>query len=106
AVLILALLAALLVYAGSLQHRLPPPFGPARNGIVLSSGDGDIVQIDPATLARHTVVGGPTFDFGPGFSPDGTKLLFLRVAPSDCGKPDCGLYLMAAKADGSDVRQL
>jgi Tol biopolymer transport system component len=104
--LILALLAALLLYVGSRQHRLPPPFGPARNGIVLSSGNGDIVQIDPATLARRTVIGGPTFDFGPAFSRDGTRFLFLRGAPNDCGKPDCGLYLMAANADGSHVRQL
>src|SRR6476659_47316 len=81
---ILALVAALLLYAGSQQHRLPPPFGPARNGIILSSGNGDIVQVDPAALARRTIVGGPTFDFGPGFSRDGTKLSFLR-GTSDCG---------------------
>ena len=79
---------------------------PARNGIVLSSGNGDIVQVDPASHTRTTLIGGPTFDFGPGFSRDGTRFLFLRGAPSDCGKPDCGLYLMAANADGSDVRQL
>jgi Tol biopolymer transport system component len=103
---ILALVAALILYAGTQQHRLPPPFGPARNGIVLSSGNGDIVEVDPATLARTTLVGGPTFDFGPGFSRDGTKLSFVRTAPSDCGKPDCGLYLMVANLDGSDVRQL
>jgi dipeptidyl aminopeptidase/acylaminoacyl peptidase len=104
--LIVAVLAALLLYAGSQMHRLPAPFGPARNGIVLSSGNGDIVQVDPVTLARRTLIGGPTFDFGPGFSRDGTRFLFLRGAPSDCGKPDCGLYLMIANADGSDVRQL
>jgi Tol biopolymer transport system component len=104
--LILALLAALLLYAGSRQQHLPPPFGPARNGIVLSSGNGDIVQVDPITLAHKTLVGGSTFDFGPGFSRDGTKLSFLRGAPSDCGKPDCGLYLMVANIDGSDVHQL
>jgi hypothetical protein len=104
--LILALVATLILYAGTQQHRLPPPFGPARNGIVLSSGNGDIVEVDPASLARTTLVGGPTFDFGPGFSRDGTKLSFVRVAPSDCGKPDCGLYLMVANLDGSDIRQL
>jgi Tol biopolymer transport system component len=103
---ILALVAALLLYAGSQQHRLPPPFGPARNGIVLSSGNGDIVQVDPVTLARTTLVGGPTFDFGPDFARDGTKFLFLRGVPPNCGKSDCGLYLMSANADGSGVRQL
>jgi Tol biopolymer transport system component len=104
--LILALVAALILYAGSQQHRLPPPFGPARNGIILSSGNGDIVQVDPATLARRTLVGGPTFDFGPDFARDGTKFLFLRGVPPGCGRSDCGLLLMSANADGSGVRQL
>jgi dipeptidyl aminopeptidase/acylaminoacyl peptidase len=103
---ILALVGALLFYAGSQQRRLPPPFGPARNGIILSSGNGDIVEVDPTTLARRTLISGPTFDFGPLFARDGTKFLFLRGAPPDCGTSDCGLYVMAAKADGSDVRQL
>jgi Tol biopolymer transport system component len=103
AALILGLLAALLLYAGSQQHRLPPPFGPARNGIIISSGNGDIVKVDPGTHTRTTIVGGPTFDFGPGFSRDGTKILFLR-GTSDCGQPSCGLSLMVANVDGSGVK--
>lgn len=103
AAVILAVLAALLLYAGTHQQKLPPPFGPARNGVILSSGNGDIVQVDPVTLKRTILVGGPTFDFGPGFSRDGTKLSFLR-GTSDCGKPDCGLSLMVGNADGSGLR--
>lgn len=100
--IILALVGALLLYAGTHQPKLPPPFGPARNGITLSSGNGDIVRIDPTTHTRTILIGGPTFDFGPGFSRDGTKVSFLR-GTSDCGKPDCGLALMVAQADGSGL---
>jgi hypothetical protein len=106
AAILVALLGAVLLYAGTHQTRLPAPFGPARNGLLLTSADGDIVSVDPVTLARHTVVGGATFDFGPSFSRDGTKLSFARVAPSDCGRPDCGLMLMIANTDGSDIRPL
>jgi Tol biopolymer transport system component len=103
---ILALVAALILYAGSQQHRLPPPFGVARNGALISSADGDIFTIEPSTGRRTPVVGGDTFDFGPNFSRDGTRFMFLRGAPSGCGKQDCGLMLMVANADGTGVRQL
>ncbi len=106
AAIILALLGAAVLYAGSHQQRLPAPFGPARNGLLLTSVDGDILAVDPATLARHTVVTGADFDFGPTFSRDGTKFMFLRSAPSGCGRPDCGLVLMVAKADGSGLQAL
>jgi Tol biopolymer transport system component len=39
------------------------------------------------------------------FARDGTKLLFLRGA-SDCGKPDCGVILAVANADGTGIREL
>jgi Tol biopolymer transport system component len=79
---------------------LPPPFGLARNGIILSSGDGDIAVVDPQTSTRTVLVRN---GFGAAFSRDGTKISFLRGGPSPCGKPDCGLYLMVANADGSDL---
>src|SRR5206468_10163395 len=46
------------------------------------------------------IVADGNFDFGPGFSRDGSKLLFLR-APANCGLPDCGLMLVVANPDGS-----
>ncbi len=56
------------------------------------------------THADRLLVGGKTMDFGPSFSRDGTKLLFLRgsVDPGD----DKGLILSVANADGSAVREL
>ena len=106
AAIVLALVGAALLYAGTHQPHLPAPFGPARNGLLYTSVDGDIYAVDPVTLAKHLVVGGSTFDFGPTFSRDGTKLSFARSAPSDCGKPDCGLMLMIANIDGSQVRPI
>jgi Tol biopolymer transport system component len=105
-VVLAALLAALLAYAVATQRALPPPYGLARNGELLASGDGDIFRVDPVTAKRTTLVGGSTFDFGPGFSRDGPKFLLLREAPKPCGKSDCGLILAIANADGSGVREL
>ena len=96
-------LAAAAVWIGSRQ-RVPQPFGPARNGAIVSSHDGDIYAVDPVTHAERLLVGGKTMDFGPSFSRDGTKLLFLRGSgdPGD----DKGLILAVANADGTAVREL
>ena len=85
-------------------NALPQPFGPARNGAIVSSHDGDIYAVDPVTHAERLLVGGKTMDFGPSFSRDGTKLLFLRGSgdPGD----DKGLILAVANADGTAVREL
>lgn len=104
--LMLALLAIAIAAIGSRQHRVPAPYGPARNGALVTSSDGDIFALDPVTYRGSTLIGGPTFDFGPVFARDGTRFSFLRGAPADCGKTDCGLILMVANADGSGVRAL
>ena len=105
AIVALAIAALLLVVVGSQRH-LPPPFGVARNGALLSSADGDVFTVDPKTGDATPLITGPTFDFGPGFSRDGTRFAFLRGAPTPCGKPDCGLILVVANADGSGLREL
>ena len=48
----------------------------------------------------------PDLRLRPGFSRDGTRFSFLRGGPTDCGQPDCGLILVVANADGTDVREL
>jgi Tol biopolymer transport system component len=106
ALVLVALLALVLVAVGSRQQRLPAPFGPARNGVLLASADGDIFRIDPTTGQHTSLIGGSQFDFGPLFSRDGTKFSFLRGAPTDCGKSDCGLILVVANADGTGVQAL
>lgn len=79
AVLIAALLLAtvFILTAGS-RRSVPPPFGPARNGLVTLERSGDIVTVDPATGRETVLVAGPTRDVGPRFSPDGSRVLFER----------------------------
>lgn len=77
------LLAAGLVLVGS-RPRLPPPFGPAQNGLVVVSRDGDIIAVDPDTRVETPIVTGPEQDLDPMWSLDGTRLAFIRrVVPGD-----------------------
>lgn len=100
AILIAALVGLGILVAGSRQHRLPPPFGPARNGVLLSSADGDIFSVDPATGKTTPLIADPAFDFGPAFAPDGTRFLLLRGSV----QPNGGLAIAVANADGSNLR--
>ena len=97
--LLIALLAVALIVAGS-QNRVPPPFGPARNG-AFAFGDGDIFTRD-AGGATRLVLGGPTDDFAAGFSRDGTRIMFLRRTAGEPGKLSERLQMMVASADGSN----
>ena len=74
---LLVLLVAGLVYVGS-QPRLPPPFGLAGNGLVAYAKDGDIFTVDPASGERRWVTSGDDVDVVARWSPDGTRLAFLR----------------------------
>lgn len=96
--LVVALLALLILGVGR-RPRLPEPFGPARNGMIAASANGDIVKIDPMTGVSSPLIADPSSDFGPSFSRDGTKLLFLRSA--DPLISSAGLLLVVANADGS-----
>lgn len=100
---LLIAIGAAVLWAGTRQ-RLPEPFGPARNGAIVSSHDGEIYAVDPATHAERLLVGGKTFDFGPTFSRDGTMLLFLRGPGDPAGEQ--GLSLAVANADGSAVHEV
>jgi len=99
--LVLALAAAALIAVGSRTQRVPPPFGPAANGSILSwSQAGDIIAADADGSNRRILVGGATIDLAPWFSHDGVRFIFWR-------EPTAGQdQLMIASADGSDVRQL
>jgi hypothetical protein len=41
-VIVAVLLAAIAVYAGTHPTKLPPPFGPARNGLLTYTAGGDV----------------------------------------------------------------
>ena len=99
--LILALIAAALLFAGSQRH-LPAPFGPAKNGTITFADAGDIYSLDSFGGTPRVVVGGATSDAIPSFSHDGTHLGFIR----DTHVGGKGFAVMAANADGSNVSQV
>ena len=91
--------AALALYAGSQQTRLPAPFGPARNGsMFFADTEGVIYSFDPATGARTAIVDGPDPYFGPTLSRNGQRLAFH--AGIDVGQ------VLVADVDGSNVHAL
>jgi len=99
ALLLIVLIVGAALLAGS-QHRLPAPFGPARNGLVTYASNGDIYAVDPVT-GRSTVVSKGPGDIDPHWSADGTRLVFERQnAASGPG------LLYVAEADGSDPIQV
>ncbi|HET9085481.1 MAG TPA: hypothetical protein VFN41_13855, partial [Candidatus Limnocylindrales bacterium] len=87
-VALIVLLVAGLVYVGS-QPRLPPPFGLAGNGLVAYAKDGDILTVEPTTGVRNWITAGDDVDALPRWSPDGTRLAFLR-GPSTADPNDIG----------------
>jgi hypothetical protein len=98
--LLLTLIAAALLFAGSQRH-LAPPFGPAKNGTITFADVGDIYALDRPDASPRLLVGGLTSDAAPTFWRDG-HLGFLR----DTHVTGTGVALMEADADGSNVRQL
>ena len=82
ALLILALAAAVLI-VGSQRPRLPLPYGPAGNGLVIYASESDIYVGDPVTRATRRITDGPEVDGYPGFSRDGTTIAFLRSSSGD-----------------------
>lgn len=100
ALLAIALAVGALVIAGRAKP-VPAPFGPAHNGRIVYSVDGDILAVDAPGRAPSTIVGGPTQDSGPLFSPDGQRFVFVRGVMASSSAE-----LWTAGTDGSDLRLL
>jgi Tol biopolymer transport system component len=98
AVLGALLVAILAVYVGG-SRTVPAPYGVARNGLVATSRDGDIVLVDPVTNSVTVLVGGPGVDTMPVFSRDGTRLAFRRGTPAASSA-------WVVNLDGTQLRQL
>ena len=103
--LLLVVVAATLAWFGS-QRRVAPPFGPARNGLIMYTVDGDLRTWNPDTGSTDTILSGTTDDFTGMFSRDGTKLAFLRRErpPSDA-EPEL-ISIQVANADGTNPLDL
>jgi Tol biopolymer transport system component len=101
-VILAILVGAAIAYVGTRPTRLPPPFGPAANGLIPYTANGDIFVGDPVTGATRLVVGGLETDELPQFSPDGTRIAFIRQL--EPGPFTIDIYV--ARQDGSDVRRV
>jgi hypothetical protein len=101
-VVVLALVAATLaIYFGTRSSR-PPLFGPAANGLVLTTtSTGDIVAVDPSTSESRTLVAGPDLCCA-NVSPNGERFAFLRI-PNGL---DAATSLGFATMDGKVIREL
>ena len=74
---------AIAAYVGSHTLRLPPAFGPAANGQIAMARNGDLYTVDPRTGRETLIVGGPQQDDWVGFTPDGTRGVFVRWGPEN-----------------------
>jgi hypothetical protein len=100
-ILALAVVGGAILFAGTQQRKLPPPFGPAANGtILIGTADGDIATFDPISGETEVVIGGPEVDAHPLFSHDGQRFAFIRRSSGVLE------ILMVADADGSNIRDL
>ncbi|HEX5825952.1 MAG TPA: hypothetical protein VFY23_00400 [Candidatus Limnocylindrales bacterium] len=99
ALLLLAVAATLLLVAGS-RPRLPEPFGPARNGLIVYGNGGDIYAVNPdGTDVRPLVSDPATYDSDPLFSTLGDRMVFAREV-------DGAWELWITGADGANPRRL
>jgi hypothetical protein len=97
--LIALLIAAALFIAVGTKQKLPPLFGPARNGPLAAIVNGDIVVRDTINSTVTRVLIGGDVEPPQGFNADGTKIAFGRSV-------DHIRYLFVANSDGSGVRRL
>ncbi|HEU4919237.1 MAG TPA: hypothetical protein VFT20_05810 [Candidatus Limnocylindrales bacterium] len=92
-------LASSVVIVGNQPRRLPAVVEPAGNGLIAYAHDGDIFVGDPITGTTTAIVSGPELESGPIFSPDGTRIAFVRGNP---WTEEASLVVV--RVDGSDER--
>ena len=99
-VIVAVLIAAIALYAGTRQTKLPPPFGPARNGLLTYTAGGDVYVEDAASGTVTRLTNTPhVLDAEPVFAPNGTRLAYRR--PVEDSVPFAE-DIVVVKPDGSD----
>ena len=76
--LLVALSLAAVAIVGSI-HRVPPPFGLAKPGLIAFDSGGDIFVSNADGSNGRQLTSGPAIDLLPVFSPDGTKIVYLSM---------------------------
>jgi dipeptidyl aminopeptidase/acylaminoacyl peptidase len=98
--IIAALVAAMLATLIGSRQRLPEPFGPAGNGLLVYSDAGDIYARNAPGAPGRLLIGGPEKELIVSFARRGNTLLFAREAT------DKSLSFWVAQPDGTGIRQL
>ena len=104
AVLLLIALLAGLVYVGSQlldQRKLPPPFGPAANGLIAVDVDGAVVTMNADGSNARTLDLPYEGIEAISFARDGTRFAAFAI-PDDQARPNSRV-LIVANADGSSA---
>jgi len=104
--LIALLLAVALAVAVGSQRRVPPPFGPARNGLIPFVAAGDLYVGDLATGTTRVLLSSSANEAAPGFSPDGTRLAFFRDVPGPPAAATSPIDIYVMREDGTDVTRI
>ncbi len=81
ALLVLVLLAIAL--AGGSHQRLPPPFGPAGNGLMAFNSGGAIYTTDAAGTVSVRVPRDGADHVKPNWSPNGKQIAYWSISPND-----------------------
>jgi hypothetical protein len=112
--LLVLVLAAGALLAGGAQPRLPAHAGPSGNGLIAYASGGDIFVGDAVTGTTTAIVTGPAIDARPVFSPDGSRIAFVRLDRSavgetgpdfqPCGPTSRGCRVVVVRPDGSAER--
>jgi len=97
---ILTALVALIAVAAIVGSppRLPPPFGPAANGVIVYDDGAHVLTTLPGSSARP-LSSGSTIDTRPSASLDGRRIAFLREAGAVTS-------VVVASIDGSAPREI
>jgi TolB protein len=100
-VLVLLILVAAIVVGGA-GRRVPPPFGPARSGLIAYESAGHLWLAGPDGRSPRQITFGPLIDVAPVWSRDGMRLAYRRLTVNEPAD-DPGRFedLLIADADGS-----
>ena len=106
--IILALIAALAgAVAVASQPSIPPPAGPAHNGLIaFDSGDGNLYVADPDGTHARLFVDGVNELRWPVWSPDGTRLAYFEMVSTGVERTDDKALVHVVDADGRGDREV